>query len=156
VPETTSLALAAKSTTTPSALGASTVIAPGTVTVGGVVSRTVTVKDSDPVTPSALVAVQLTVVAPNGKSVPDAGEQLGTTAPLSGSLAVTVYETVAPPGPVASETTAPGVVMLGGTRIAKFQWLASVVKTTYRRYRGMQLLSLTRPEYNSEACPPQG
>jgi len=88
-PETASLAVATKLTTAPAALGACTVIALGTVTTGGVVSRTVTANDPETVTPLLLVAVQLTVVEPSGKSVPDAGAQVGTRGPSMGSLAVT-------------------------------------------------------------------
>jgi hypothetical protein len=88
-PETVSVAVATKLTTAPAELVDGTVIVPGTVTTGGVVSFTVTVNDPETVTPVLLVAVQLTVVEPSGKSVPDAGEQLDTSAPSRGSLAVT-------------------------------------------------------------------
>jgi len=40
------------------------------------VSRTVTVKADCPVLPTASVAEQVTVVAPNGKVDPDAGAQV--------------------------------------------------------------------------------
>ena len=74
---------------------ASTVVV-GTVITGGVVSvlelngRTVTVKDPGALLPAASVAVQLTVVAPTGKALPDAGEQTAATAPETASVAVAV------------------------------------------------------------------
>lgn len=49
--------------------------------------KTVTVKEQLAVLPEVSVAVQVTVVAPNGKVAPDAGEQT-TVAP--GQLSVTV------------------------------------------------------------------
>src|SRR5205085_10756581 len=54
---------------------------------GGVVSRTVTVKEPEALLPCASVAVQLTVVVPSAKT-PEAGEQTGVTAPSTMSVAV--------------------------------------------------------------------
>ncbi len=55
--------------------------------VGFSVSLTVTVKEQLAVLPEVSVAVQVTVVVPFGKAVPDAGEQLVVT-PGQLSLAV--------------------------------------------------------------------
>ena len=49
---------------------------PGTDTVGGVTSRTVTVNEAVPVLPAASVAVQVTVVVPMGNVDPDGGAQV--------------------------------------------------------------------------------
>jgi hypothetical protein len=59
----------------------------GTVTAGGVVSVTVTVKEAAPVLPEASVAVQVTVVAPSGNVEPLGGRQVIGTAPSTASTA---------------------------------------------------------------------
>jgi hypothetical protein len=66
------------------------VIAPGRFIVGGVVSRTVTVKDPLAVLPAASDAEQATVVVPSGNVAPEAGVHVGVRAPLTSSDAVAV------------------------------------------------------------------
>jgi hypothetical protein len=63
------------------------VISTGQVITGGSVSFTVTVKEHVAVLPAASVAVQVTVVFPTGKKVPDAGVQVAVA---PGQLSVTV------------------------------------------------------------------
>jgi hypothetical protein len=58
--------------------------------LGDVVSVTVTVKLLLVVLPALSVAVQVTVVLPRAKVAPEAGEQLGVTAPSTKSVAVAV------------------------------------------------------------------
>jgi hypothetical protein len=94
---------------------------------GGVVSRTVTVKLAVPVFECASVAVQVTVVGPNGNSTPDAGEQetgtvpsttvalvasfaklagtLTTGAVVSRTVTVKLFEPVLPPASCAVQFT---------------------------------------------------
>ena len=62
----------------------------GTVITGGVVSTstTVTVKLFWPVLPCESVAVQVTVVGPSGKVLPEAGAQLGAIGPSRLSFAL--------------------------------------------------------------------
>ena len=86
-------------------LVASAVMSDGRCNVGGVVSRTVTVEDDEPRLPAASVAVQVTVVTPNGKVEPDAGEQVAGRDPLTMSIAVAENVATAPAGPVASRVT---------------------------------------------------
>src|SRR5439155_464626 len=89
VPSTRSLAVAVKLATAPAALVASFVMSDGQVTVGAVVSRTVTVNEQVPVLWAASVAVQVTVVLPRAKVLPLAGAQVTTSAaPSTRSLAV--------------------------------------------------------------------
>lgn len=86
-PSTRSLAVAVKVTAAPEGPVASAVMLAGTVTVGGVVSTTVTVKLPEAMLPAASEAEQLTVVAPRPKVEPEAGEQFTATEPLTRSLA---------------------------------------------------------------------
>lgn len=86
-PSTVSLADAEKLATAPEGPVASTVMLAGTVTVGGVVSTTDTLKLALLVLPAASLAEQLTVVVPSGKIEPEAGEQLGVMEPSTRSLA---------------------------------------------------------------------
>jgi len=67
----------------------------GQVIVGGCVSFTVTVNVQVAVLPTASVAVDVTVVVPTGKKLPDAGV-LTTVTPGQLSLAVTLKVTTAP------------------------------------------------------------
>jgi hypothetical protein len=60
----------------------------GTVTVGGVVSRTVTEKLPLVLFPAPSVAVQLTAVVPSANVLPEAGAQLAATLPLTVSVAL--------------------------------------------------------------------
>jgi len=71
-PLTRSDALTVKLTVAPLALVASTVMFAGTVTVGGVVSLTVTVNERLALLLWASVAEQFTVVVPSPKTLPDA------------------------------------------------------------------------------------
>ena len=59
----------------------------GGVSVGPVVSTTVTLKPLVPVLPAASVAEQETVDVPNGKVAPEAGRQVTPTGPSTASLA---------------------------------------------------------------------
>src|SRR2546421_12198564 len=64
---------------------------------GGVVSLTVTLNDAVALLPAPSVAVQMTVVVPNGKVEPGGGEQLTGSVPSTLSVAVgLVYVTTAP------------------------------------------------------------
>ena len=109
-----STALAVYVTTAPPGPVAGTVMLPGTVTTGGVVSWTVTENEPEPVLPCASVAVQLTVVVPTGNVLPDGGEHetlgLGSTV----SEAETENVTTAPDGPVAGTVMLPGTLTVGG------------------------------------------
>jgi hypothetical protein len=69
-------------------------------TVGASSSTTVTVKVHVPVLPAASVAEQVTVVVPNAKVEPDAGEHVGVKAPSQLSVAVAVKLTTAVQTPV--------------------------------------------------------
>lgn len=75
-PSTRSTALAEYVATAPAGPVASAVISAGRVKAGGVVSRTVTVEDAEPVLPNPSVAMHVTVVTPKGKVEPEAGEQV--------------------------------------------------------------------------------
>jgi len=79
------------------ALSASTAIAAGTVTFGGVVSTTLTVKNPRPTLPLLSRAVQPTRVDPSGNSEPEPGEQSTLTEPSTADAAL--YTTTAPSGP---------------------------------------------------------
>jgi hypothetical protein len=80
---------------------------------GGVVSRTVTVKLAVPVFECASVAVQVTVVGPNGNSTPDAGEQETGTVPSTTSDADAVNVAGAPVALVASFAKLAGTLTTG-------------------------------------------
>ena len=62
-------------------------------------SSTVTSKLALPVLPAASVALQVTVVAPRGKVLPEAGLQVGVRAPSTSSVALALKVTTAPRGP---------------------------------------------------------
>jgi hypothetical protein len=115
-PSTMSDAEAEKPTTAPLGPVASVVIDPGTVTVGGVVSWTVTVKlwevsSSDTVS----VAVHVTVVVAIGKVVPEGGEHSTVVGFPSGSVAVgSGHENDAPADDSASNTWSPGTPLSTG------------------------------------------
>jgi len=116
VPSKLSVALAEKVTAAPLGLVASTVMSPGTATFGGVVSTstTVTVKDAVPVFPCASVALQMTVVVPTGKVLPDLGLQLGVSGPSTLSVALAVYDTGRPLALVALTVMSAGTATTGG------------------------------------------
>jgi hypothetical protein len=86
-PSTSSFALAEKLTAAPPEPVASVVMFPGTVTIGETPSVTVTVKEALPVFPPLSVAVQVTVVVPTTKVLPEALSQptagLGSIASLA-------------------------------------------------------------------------
>ena len=75
-PSTESVAEALNVTTAPLAFVAATEMFAGTVTVGGVVSPTVTVKVAVRVLPRVSDVLQLTVVIPRANVVPEAGEHV--------------------------------------------------------------------------------
>src|SRR5688500_11941333 len=82
-PLTLSFAQVENETTAPHAPPAIAVMLAGTVMTGAVHSTTVTVNVRDDVRPLASVAVVVTVVVPNGKVDPDAGEfTVGTQLPV--------------------------------------------------------------------------
>src|SRR2546428_486065 len=87
-PSTMSAAEALNVTAAPAELVASVVMFAGTVTAGGVVSRTVTLKEALPVLRWASVALQTTVVVAIAKVEPEARLQVTATAPSTMSLAL--------------------------------------------------------------------
>src|SRR2546422_11356592 len=89
-------------------------MSPGTVMCGGVVSRTVTANEDEPVFPWASVALQSTRVGPSGNMDPDDGLQVAVTGPSTMSVAPTENGTVAPPEPVASAMMSAGTSSDGG------------------------------------------
>jgi hypothetical protein len=111
VPSNRSSALAENATAAPAGDVASAVMLAGTVTIGAVLSVTVTVNVFVVALPRLSVAVQLTVVVPSANVLPEALAQLVDTGLLTllGSVAVTAKVTAAPAPDVAS------VVMLAGT-----------------------------------------
>jgi hypothetical protein len=86
-PSTMSIADAVKVCTAPDALVAAMVALVGTVTTGGVMSRTVTVNVVCALLPRVSEALQLTVVSAIGNVAPLAGEQLIARAPSTASSA---------------------------------------------------------------------
>src|SRR4030067_756333 len=115
-PSTTSDAEAVKVTTAPEGPVASTVVPGGTITVGAVVSCTVTMKLLLPVFRLASVASQLTVVSPIAKVEPETGVQSVVNGPSTISNAEVIKLTTAPEGPVASTVVSGGTVTSGGVR----------------------------------------
>jgi hypothetical protein len=85
----------------------------GTVTVGGVVSVTVTLKEPLAEFPEASVAVHVTVVCPTPKVLPEAWSQLTPGLGSMASEADTEKLTAAPPRPVAGVEMSPGTVIEG-------------------------------------------
>jgi|SRR2546425_10262059 len=85
----------------PEPLVARTFMSAGRLRTGGVVSRTVTVEDPEPIFPAASVAVQTTVLVPKGKVEPESG-QVASRDPLTISVADAEKVATAPLGPVAS------------------------------------------------------
>src|SRR6185295_5827568 len=90
LPSTMSLAVAVKVTAAPAPLVASAVIGSGQLTVGAVVSRTVTANEQVLVLFAASKAVQVTVVLPSANVLPLAGKQVTLSLPSTMSLAVAV------------------------------------------------------------------
>jgi len=85
----------------------------GTLSVGAVVSLTVTVKVALPVLPAESVAVQVTGVAPSLNVLPEAGVQVVATEPLTESVADAAKLTTAPAALVASAVMFAGTVTAG-------------------------------------------
>jgi hypothetical protein len=114
-PGALSVAVVTKDTTAPDGEVAFTIMFAGTVSDGGSVSTTFTRNDPEDVLPEPSVAVQLTVVVPIAKAVPDGGTQ-ATVTPGALSAAVGVYVTtaVARPGSVDFVISA-GTVIDGGS-----------------------------------------
>src|SRR3989454_10533099 len=113
-PSTMSVAPTENGTVAPPGPVASAIISAGTVSAGGVVSTTRTVKDAMPVLPWASVARHTTVVAPNPNVEPEAGVQTGVSLPSTRSSAVTTKNPVAPDAPVASRGMPGGEGIVGG------------------------------------------
>ena len=88
-PSRLSVAVALKLTEVPPGFPVLVVMSLGTLTTGGVVSliETVTVNEALPVLPCASVALQVTVVVPTGKVLPEAGLQEGVSEPSTTSVA---------------------------------------------------------------------
>ena len=89
-------------------------MADGRFNVGGDLSATFTLKEAEPVLPALSVAEQDTTVEPTAKVEPEAGLQVGTTAPSTASNAETLNVTAAPPGPAAPMVMSAGTVTTGG------------------------------------------
>src|SRR6185295_7158128 len=113
LPSNTSVADVVKVNGAPFAPVASTVAFAGTVRTGPVVSVTVTMNEAVLWLPCASVAVQLTVVGPNGKVEPLAGVQRVATLPSNTSVADAVKVNGAPFAPVASTVAFAGTVRTG-------------------------------------------
>ena len=112
-PSTRSDAEAENVTTAPLELVACTLMSDGSVSVGGVLSTTVTLKEAEPVRPALSVTEQETVVEPNANIEPDEGVQVGVKEPSTRSDAEAVNVTTAPLGPVASTVMSAGTVTTG-------------------------------------------
>ncbi len=83
-----SVALTAYVTTAPLALVATAVMLVGRLRVGAVLSSTTTVALAVPVLPAPSTAVQMMVVGPTGKVLPEAGAHVGVSEPDTASVAV--------------------------------------------------------------------
>src|SRR5438128_4674365 len=97
----------------PSRCVAATVRAGGAVTIGGVVSTTVTVNEAVALLACASVATQVVVVTPRGKIDPLDRVQLTATLPSTTSVADVWNVNAAPPGLVASSIAPTGLVNTG-------------------------------------------
>src|SRR5438270_8671833 len=86
----------------------------GSESAGGVVSRTVIVKEPKPTLLCESMALHCTVVTPSANVEPEAGKHVTGTGPSWSSLAVAVYVTTAPFGPVASAVIFAGSESTGG------------------------------------------
>src|SRR5438093_789443 len=85
----------------------------GSVSVGGVVSRTVTVNVFVPTLPRASVALHVTVVVPIANVAPLGGVHVTASAPSTVSVADVAKLNAAPVGPVASTVALAGTVTTG-------------------------------------------
>jgi hypothetical protein len=110
-----SLAVTPNVTVAPLALVHSRVKLAGHVTDGAVVSETVTVKLHDATFADESVALHVTVVAPIGKTLPEAGAQatVGLASHASAAVAANVTET--PLAPAHSRTRSTGHWIVGAT-----------------------------------------
>src|SRR4051812_43476870 len=101
----------------------------GSVSAGGVVSRTMTRKLAGPALPASSLTVPVTRLSPTANTAPDAtGAAMpnpvvrthsGTSAPrVTRSAAATVNDTAVPAGPAASTVMFGDVVTTGGERSA--------------------------------------
>lgn len=122
-----SFAEAENETTAPPGPVASTEIGAGTVTVGGIVSCTVTENEPESVFPCASVAVHVTFVAPKPNVLPDDGVQVGEIDPSTMSDADAEKLTTAPARLVASTVTPPGTLTTGGVVSFTVTWKSTVV-----------------------------
>jgi hypothetical protein len=123
LPFTRSLADAENVTAAPLGPVASVVMSAGTVTTGGVVSRTMMLKVLVAlVLPEASVAEQLTTVVVIGNVLPDPGAQVTAGAGSTRSEANAKYVMTAPLGPVASAGGSTGTVTVG----AVLSWTVTV------------------------------
>jgi hypothetical protein len=116
---TLSTAVTVKAKAAPEGPVASTVRFPGPLRVGAAPSVTVIVNVPLAWFPEKSVAVQLTVVCPRGKLLPDAGVQF--TLGLGSTLSVApgaVYVTEAPPEPVALTVVLPGMFVSTGLTLS--------------------------------------
>ena len=101
-PSIASRAEAVKVAVAPAPLVAATVKSAGGVSMGAVVSPTVTAKLPEAMLPAASVAEHDTVVLPIGKVEPDAGAQTAVTGPSIASRAEAVKVAIAPAALVAA------------------------------------------------------
>jgi hypothetical protein len=107
--------------------------------VGADVSTTVTVNDSLALLPAPSLALQLIVVEPSAKVVPEAWLQLTVVGPSTRSVAEAEYVTIAPEDPVASTLDDDGTVIAGAVvsttstanePLAALPWLSVAVQCT--------------------------
>nr|WP_238145304.1 hypothetical protein [Antricoccus suffuscus] len=101
-PSTASFAVAPNVTPAPFASVAITVMSLGKLSIGAVISATVTENVPVPVFPAVSVAVQDTTVVPTAKTDPDGGAQSTTGLGSTSSVAVAVKVTGAPSAPIAA------------------------------------------------------
>ncbi len=93
---------------------AATLIDAGAVTVGGIVSITVTMKVAAATRPELSIAVHVTCVLPSGNGNAPDGTQITGRVPSTGSLAEALKTYMAPAGLVASKVALGGTVTVGG------------------------------------------
>src|SRR5438552_4125930 len=93
------------------------------MSVGGVVSETLTRNDPLSCNPPLSVTEHWTVVMPITKVEPEVGAHVGVGGGTSSaSLALAVHETVAPAGEVASAERSPGKWSVGGVLPTTLTW----------------------------------
>jgi hypothetical protein len=113
-PSTMSTAEAAYVTGAPDGPVAATVIFAGTVTVGAVVSLTVTVNCAVPTLARESVAEQVTVEVPSENRLPEGERHVTATEPSTWSIADASNVAMVPVGPAASSVMFAGTWTLGG------------------------------------------